>query len=225
MNILKLIFHHDLQIESLGRDNPERPSQKDKEMSLDDFMKPIPTFSRFYLTNTDLGESREDAMHGINTHPEYQQIIKAVVDEISGLYADETDSDKKIDYNKFLRLIDDIRPGNGVDFLEALLGNATNEFDREKLYEAQSPLETGRIILFKEKAHHGFDLHMFTRRNLYESWFKALKPFIGSDSRFFSINGKRVGSERTFYFETYRLQNPPHGFEEVFPETKLFGEK
>lgn len=225
MNILKLIFHHDLQIESLGRDNPERPSQKDKEMSLEDFMKPIPTFSRFYLSNTDLGESKEDAMHGINTHTNYQEIVKSIANEISGLFHGAGHQLDEQSNEKLLRLIDDLPSGTGFDLMESLEGNSTLRFDRDKLFEIQKPLEAGRLILFKENAHHGFDLHMFSRKNVYESWFKALKPLIDSETRFFSINGKRVGSERTFYFETYRLHNPPHGFEEVFPETKLFGEK
>jgi hypothetical protein len=35
------------------------------------------------------------------------------------------------------------------------------------------------------------------------------------------MNGKRITSERKFYFETWALSQPPHGIEEVFPETVL----
>jgi len=35
------------------------------------------------------------------------------------------------------------------------------------------------------------------------------------------MNGKRITSERKFYFETWTLDRPPHGVEEVFKETVL----
>jgi hypothetical protein len=44
---------------------------------------------------------------------------------------------------------------------------------------------------------------------------------VDDEFRFFSMNGKRINSERTFYFETWALDRPPHGIEEVFTETVL----
>jgi len=82
-------------------------------------------------------------------------------------------------------------------------------------------LKTGTYVIYKEQAHHGYDLHLFSMENIYPALFDALKPLVDDQFRFFSINSKRMGSERHFYFETWTLENPPHGAEEVLPETVL----
>jgi hypothetical protein len=51
--------------------------------------------------------------------------------------------------------------------------------------------------------------------------FYPLQKLVPETFRFFSINGKKFRTERHFYFETWTLEKPPHGFEEVFPETVL----
>ena len=82
-------------------------------------------------------------------------------------------------------------------------------------------LKTGAYVLYKEQAHHGYDLHLFSMDNIYPTLFEQLKPVVSDEFRFFSINSKRMGSERHFYFETWTLDNPPHGAEEVLAETVL----
>jgi hypothetical protein len=92
---------------------------------------------------------------------------------------------------------------------------------RQKLPLLRSLLGEGHIIIFIEKTDNGNDLHLFSRENIYPAFFRELKPLVGPGFRFFSINGKRAKSDRLFFFETWTLDRPPHGFEEVFPETVL----
>ncbi|MFO7800643.1 MAG: hypothetical protein R6V22_12825, partial [Rhodohalobacter sp.] len=82
-------------------------------------------------------------------------------------------------------------------------------------------LEGDDLVLYKEPAHNGFDLHLFSKENIYTSFFEQFKSMVSEQFRFFSINGKRVRSERKFYFETWTLDRPPHGAEEVFKDTVL----
>ena len=82
-------------------------------------------------------------------------------------------------------------------------------------------LEKNCIVIFKRPANHGFDLQIFSKENIYLRFFHPLQAMLSSEFRFFSINGKRVHNQDFFYFETHRLENPPHGFEEVFPESVL----
>jgi hypothetical protein len=107
------------------------------------------------------------------------------------------------------------------------------EWDREKLVvddesnvghkksELAEVLKSGDLVLYKEKAHQGFDLHLFSQKNIYPKLFYPLRNLVNDDFRFFSINGKRIRSERQFYFETWSLHKPPHGAEEVFAETEI----
>jgi hypothetical protein len=76
-------------------------------------------------------------------------------------------------------------------------------------------------VIYKEQAKNGFDLHMFSKKNIYTKFFHPLQNMLPDAFRFFSINGKKFRSERHFYFETWTLARPPHGFEEVFPESVL----
>src|SRR5699024_2503026 len=87
--------------------------------------------------------------------------------------------------------------------------------------ELREVLQQGPIVGYKEQAKDGFDLHLFSKQNIYPLLFYPLQKLISSSFRFFSINSKRMRSERHFYFETWSLQRPPHVAEEVFAETTL----
>ena len=87
--------------------------------------------------------------------------------------------------------------------------------------ELKEALEDKFIVVYKEQAKNGFDLHLFSKKNIYTDMFYPLQELVPDNFRFFSINGKKFRSERHFYFETWTLDRPPHGFEEVFKESVL----
>lgn len=219
MDIFKLIFEHDLRLDQLKERHTSR-SEQDVSMSIDEFMKPDPTYSKFYITGTVL----PDQQFGINRLRKYPEFLEAF-------------SSALMDYNAYLnqKLMDLPAVIKQAEIGEAILLTSGNEagksMDRlnidsesnigHKKEMLAAVLQTDDLVLYKEQAHQGFDLHLFSKKNIYPDLFIALKPLISSDFRFFSINGKRIQSERKFYFETWTLQNPPHGAEEVFPETKI----
>jgi len=92
---------------------------------------------------------------------------------------------------------------------------------RERFEPLTALLDRGHLVILAEKAHHGFDLHLFCRDNLYEPLFNGCKDIIDPTLRCFTINGKRVSSERHFYFETWSLDRPPHGFQEVTRDARI----
>ena len=77
------------------------------------------------------------------------------------------------------------------------------------------------VILVKRAAMDGYDIDLFSKRNPYIDFFYPLQSLLPDAFRFFSINGKRVHSKEALYFEQTRLYKPPHGFEEVHPESVL----
>jgi hypothetical protein len=222
MDIFKLIFEHDLLLEKLSGNSDPR-NEEEQSYSLEDFMKPIPTYSRFYLTGTDLANQR----FGINCIKKIDNIISA----LSNVFAEYTFTTNR--GKTFSRLSDalyEITIGDSmichtqslknVDSVEGLSINDKNGI-RQIIPQLTNLLDHDGPVLFKEKALDGYDIHIFSKINIYESLFNALKPFTAQNQRFFSINGKKVKSERMFYFETYRLERPPHGFQEVLPETVI----
>lgn len=108
-----------------------------------------------------------------------------------------------------------------ADILASHLAVGHDENAGHKKEAIASTLEKGILVLYKEQAHDGFDLHLFSKKNIYRDFFWHLKPMVSESLRFFSMNGKRITSERKFYFETWALEQPPHGIEEVFRETVL----
>ncbi len=219
MDIFKLIFEHDLRLDALrerhlDRDTPEVSA------SIEDFMKPDPTYSKFYISGTLLDRKA----FGLNCLRNYPEVLSAIKKALE-------------DYNIFLN-------DNTIDFQEAikkaeigspiLLSKKNDiEWDLKKLTvddesnvghkksELAEVLKSGDLVLYKEKAHQGFDLHLFSEKNIYPDLFYPLQELVDDEFRFFSINGKRIRSERQFYFETWSLHKPPHGAEEVFADTKI----
>src|SRR5690625_7025682 len=78
--------------------------------------------------------------------------------------------------------------------------------------------------LYKEQNHHGYDLHPFSKENIYAQLFYPFRELVSPEFRFFSMNGKRITSERKFYFETWALHRPPHGAEDVLSDSRLSDE-
>ena len=219
MDILKLFFNHDQRLDKLDKQNPNNTDEK-KQSSLEDFMAPDPTYSKFYLTGTQLEKER----FGINTISKTKEIL----DGLNNIFSDQTIYTSEGTFNSLPRAISEVEIGQAL-VISTEDGNYdfdTLQIDEEsnvghKKEELAEILKTGAYVLYKEQAHHGYDLHLFSMDNIYPALFKQFKPLVDDDFRFFSINSKRMGSERHFYFETWTLDNPPHGAEEVMPETVL----
>ena len=220
MDIFKLFFDHDLRLDKLAKRNANK-TEEEKEASLQDFMTPTPTYSKFYLTGTLL----EDEKFGLNRLDHWNEIRKKFEESFrlqNFLSADRS-------YESFSEALEHSDIGDVLvitksESLEQDISTLTVDEEsnvghfKEELSEV---LLDGHLVLYKEQAHDGFDLHLFSRDNIYPKLFHAFKPLVGPSLRFFSINSKRMGSERHFYFETWTLDKPPHGAEEVLPQTVL----
>ena len=218
-DIFKLFFEHDMRLDELRARHTDRTTQE-VSGSIEAFLKPDPTYSKFYLTGTVLPEET----FGLNTLQNYEEVIGALSDALTDyelilqgetlpLKAAVGKADigypilltQKDDFNRDMdKLI--IHDGNNIGHIKPHIADVLSEDD---------------LLLYKEKAHHGFDLHLLSKKNIYRDLFSQFKPLVSDSFRFFSINGKKVRSEKMFYFETWTLQRPPHGTEEVFEETVL----
>jgi hypothetical protein len=221
MYILKLIFEHDIPLDRLEH-SPDERRVATKDMTLEDFMRPMPIFSHFYVSSTNIGSI--EAEFGLSMHPQVSTILDAISRHIgrpiwiSSLA--ETGSLK--DAVNLMRVGEAIIAPLGVGASDIhSIPPSNNSGEPEVVSALHDLIKENTIVLFKEKAHHGWDLHIYTLDNIYPALFFALQPFIGGDTRLFSMNGKRIRSERLFYFETWTLDNPPHGAEEVFLDTSI----
>ena len=219
MDIFKLIFEHDLRLDALKERHTDRDTQ-DVSSSLDDFLKPDLTYSKFYFTGTRL----EKQHFGLNTLEAYEDIIDHLSNTLNGyriftgkgvknLHSAISESaiGEPVVLSKYDSITWDL-PALTID---------SNSNAGHKKESIAALLKTDDLLLYKEQAHHGFDLHLFAKDNIYRDLFYPMKRLVSDEFRFFSINGKRIRSERKFYFETWTLEQPPHGAEEVFEETVL----
>lgn len=225
MDIFKLIYQHDIRLDKL-KGRPANREDREPELSLEDFMKPDPTYSKFYLTGTLLNDEGDPAF-GLNRIEK----ADAVFDKLDEALADYNIFYKNEPVNRLSAILEEVPLGQPM---VAAIGSNPPPPDLEELYiDEQSNigqrkmalkalLTEGWIVIYKEKAHHGYDLHIFSEDNIYTQFFYPLQKLTGTQQfRFFSVNGRRITSERKFYFETWTLARPPHGAEEVFPETVL----
>lgn len=220
MDIFKLFFNHDQRLDKLAKRNANK-SPDEIEATLADFMSPTPTYSKFYLTGTLLEEEK----FGLNVLQHSTEIIHKL-DEVFAHYGCLLDGNTAERFSQFLpnAQIGDalILFSNELPSIDTSTLKVDNESNVGHFKTAlRHVLEEDHLVIYKEKAHHGYDLHLFSKKNLYPQLFQALQPLVNSDFRFFSINNKRMRSERHFYFETWTLDKPPHGAEEVFPDTVL----
>lgn len=205
-DILKLIFHHDQRLDDLA------PSTEQEDVNpLAAFTKPDPTYSTLYFSGTDL----ENEKFGINTLSKYKDVISAIEEGIEGVSIQS----KKGEYDSLERAIQDLEMNEVVVITNDIVEqDIIHSFTRKMLRDV---LEKDWIVIYKREAKDGFDIHFFSRKNIYTNFFYPLQKLLPSFFRFFSINGKRLSNEKQFYFETWTLAKPPHGFEEVFPESVL----
>lgn len=218
-DIFKLIFEHDMRLDELRARHTDRSTQEVSN-SIESFMRPDPTYSKFYITGTVL----PDQQFGLNTLHHYDNVIRALAgslagyqvflkDEILSLAGAVTTAEigtpmilTKNESHAWNTNGLTINDGNNIGHIKANIADVLSAND---------------LILYKEKAHQGFDLHLLSKKNIYRELFAELKPLVSDTFRFFSINGKKIRSEKMFYFETWTLKRPPHGAEEVFQETVL----
>lgn len=219
MDIFKLIFEHDLRLDELRERQLDRNIQ-DVTTTIEDFMKPDPTYSKFYISGTVL----EKKAFGLNVLENYDEVIEALSKALDTYKVFVGDSSVELK---------EAAVEAQIGFPIILTTKAENEWDQHELIiddesntghkkaELAEVLKSGDLVLYKEKNHHGFDLHLFSEKNIYPKLFYPLRELVDDHFRFFSINGKRVRSERQFYFETWTLERPPHGAEEVFSNTRI----
>ena len=205
-DILKLIFHHDQRLDNLAASTATINNDP-----LAMFTKPDPTYSTFYFAGTDL----EKGTFGLNTLSQWGKILTAFEAGLHGLMITSKSGVEK----NLSTAIEKMGIGDALVLnKEGVEPELIHSFTHKMLRDV---LEKGWVILYKRGAEHGFDIHLFSRKNIYTSFFEPLQKLLPEAFRFFSINGKRLNNERQFYFETWTLHRPPHGFEEVFPETVL----
>ena len=222
MDIFKLIFEHDLRLDNLA-DRPASQTDQTPSQTLEEFMRPDPTYSKFYLTGTLL----EGPAFGLSVIDRFQPITRAVDEALSAYIFYTKDGEAFDTLGEALNHFEIGEPLIGAR--GAFKGLPDNELTIDDLSNIgqrktalRHALEGDLLVIYKEKAHDGYDLHIFSKANLYRDLFYPLKELTGgANYRFFSVNGKRMRSEKHFYFETWTLDRPPHGAEEVFPETVL----
>lgn len=219
MDIFKLIYQHDIRLDRLRERQTDRSVQQTSG-SIEDFLKPDPTYSKFYFTGTRPAEQQ----FGFNVLTKTDAVTAAISEALQEyrLFTKDGESD--------LRSAIAVQPAGAA---MVLTRNSSHSWNLQELSVDEGSnvghkkdavarlLETDDLLLYKEKAHNGFDLHLFSKRNIYRNFFYPLQELVDDQFRFFSMNGKRINSERTFYFETWALDRPPHGIEEVFTETVL----
>ena len=211
--IFKLIFKNDLRLNELSEENTST-SKKNAQASILDFMKPDPTFSKLHFSGTNL----ETEQFGLDTLSNYATLVGAIQ---VGLDSDTFITDKSI-HNRLDTAIQSIEVGERfvIPTLNTQKGNP-EILETITNLELKALLEQEYLVFYKAPARNGFDLILFSKKNIYRDLFPHLKELVPNAFRFFSINGKKFNTERHFYFETWTLSYPPHGFEEVFPETIL----
>jgi hypothetical protein len=219
MDIFKLIYEHDLRLDNLRERHLDRDKQQTSG-SIEEFMRPDPTYSKFYFTGTVL----PDQIFGINRLECYPQFLEKFSKALSEYQTFSGDEKRELitaveEAGIGEALVLTLRDRNQWD--TDLLSIDSDSNVGHKKEALAGVLKSNDLVLYKEQAHNGFDLHLFSKRNIYPYFFKPFRQMVSDEFRFFSMNGKRITSERKFYFETWTLQRPPHGAEEVFRETVL----
>ncbi len=232
--LLKLVFFHDQRIEELASSSSNSSKIDSDVLSL--FTKPDPIYSRLFFMGSDLTSNR----YGINLLDGYPSIV-TIIEKLYTLPLQLEWSNKQgisdwmqdAPMDAYLRLVRKSKdritsPTNVLDTSLTKDIPATGNKNLEQVwgYEVEASvihrlLMKDEVILVKRAAMDGYDIDLFSKRNPYIDFFYPLQSLLPDAFRFFSINGKRVHSKEALYFEQTRLYKPPHGFEEVHPESVL----
>ncbi|MFU8812523.1 MAG: hypothetical protein ACNA78_06110 [Balneolaceae bacterium] len=221
MDIFKLIYEHDIRLDALKQRHTDRDTQ-DLSGTLESFMRPDPTYSKFYFTGTRLDEQA----FGLNTLHHADTVLNAILHSLQEYrchsergFAPLREQIERAGIGQALILTASKAGRPAVSPAELHLDADSNAGHHKE--QIADVLATGDLVLYKEQAKSGYDLHLFSQKNIYRHFFYPIQALVSNSFRFFSMNGKRVNSERHFYFETWTLDRPPHGTEEVFKETVL----
>ena len=218
-DLFKLIYEHDIRLDQLKERQLDRDTQE-VSGSIEDFLKPDPTYSKFYFSGTVLSKNE----FGLNCMSHYDEWLDYFEEALKGYHVFCNEAlvslRKAVEVSKkgepIILSKGDRNNWNGLDLKLESDSNVGH-----KKSGLATVLKSDDLVLYKEPAHNGYDLHLFSKKNIYMTFFEQFKKMISNQFRFFSINGKRVRSERKFYFETWTLDRPPHGVEEVLKETVL----
>jgi hypothetical protein len=221
MDLFKLFYNHDQPLDILSRDR-DSSNNEDKESTLQDFMSPTFTFSSFYLMGTRFPEEKI----GLDQLDKFNQILAGLqevfenqtIQSTAGVNAELTETIKEIPNGSAIILKNNNESGNNIASKQFIYGESDPD-DKNK--QLQKLLKAGHTVIFKEVSRDGYDLHVYSKENIYPRLFSEFQELVGESFRFFSINSKRMRSEKHFYFDTWRLDRPPHGAEEVFEDTVL----
>ena len=201
--IFKLFFFHDLRLNAIE----ENDAAKTAPLVIGDFLKPDPTYSRFHFSGTDL----KTETFGFSNLASADDLIGVLEKVFSGNVFNTPQG-----FLASLReAIPHINTGEWIVISEKELPVTLWGSKRE----LKKLIEQDAKVLVKIPAKNGFDLELYSKKNIYQDFFIPIQNMLPEAFRFFSINGKKLVKERQFYFETWTLHKPPHGFEEVFPET------
>jgi hypothetical protein len=200
--------------------SPAERREASKAMSLEDFMRPEPIFSKFYLSSTILGSEPEFGFSKLNDLDLILEELGSQLGRVEWYSAISqhhslTDAINAIEIGQCV-----VAPVAGSSAPE-LLAPTRNTTDPEMMLALYNLLKKDTIVIFKEVAHHGWDLQIYSLKNIYPALFYSLKTQRSTGQRLFSMNGKRIRSERLYYFETWSLEMPPHGIEEVYDTTEI----
>jgi len=228
--LLKLVFFHDQRMEELTSSSSGSSKIDSDILSL--FTKPDPTYSRLFFMGSDLANNR----YGINLLEAYPSVV-TIIEKLYTLPLElEWSHEQGIGdwiqdapMDAYLRLVRKSKDritskNNGLEKDIPATGN--KNLEQVWGYEVEASvihrlLMKDEVILVKRAAIDGYDIDLYSKRNPYIDFFYPLQSLLPDAFRFFSINGKRVYSKEALYFEQTRLYKPPHGFEEVHPESVL----
>ena len=232
--LLKLVFFHDQRMEELTGSSSDFSKVDNDVLSL--FTKPDPTYSRLFFMGSDIANNR----YGINLLDAFPSVV-SIFDKLFTLSSNlQWSVDQRIGVwinsapiDAYLRLVPKSIYGiqsSGKDTVTSLKTNnpAIAKSNHEKAwgYELepivlQKLLMKDEVILVKRAAFDGYDIDLYSKQNPYIDFFYPLQSLLPDAYRFFSINGKRIHNKEALFFERTRLYKPPHGFEEVHPESVL----
>ena len=232
--LLKLVFFHDQRMEELTGSSSDFSKVDNDVLSL--FTKPDPTYSRLFFMGSDIANNR----YGINLLDAFPSVV-SIFDKLFTLSSNLQWSDEQrievwinsAPIDAYLRLVPKSIYGiqsSGKDTVTSLKTNnpAIAKSNHEKAwgYELepivlQKLLMKDEVILVKRAAFDGYDIDLYSKQNPYIDFFYPLQSLLPDAYRFFSINGKRIHNKEALFFEQTRLYKPPHGFEEVHPESVL----
>lgn len=221
MDILKICFHHDLPINDLDQSS-DKAQVKQEADPLAAFMRPDPTYSLLWFTGTRIdGQQAQLGLQVLGHFPRIQEQIAAALGDLHLIqpkegkkYSSVKDFVGRAEINECLLLANQAfdyppLPPTGLNFglsnYKSLLADC---------------MRVGFVVLVKAPHKNGFDLMLHANQNLYGRFFEPFKSLSGGqDLRIFSINLKRMDKERKLFFELHNVQNPPHGAEEIVPES------